>query len=135
MKRSIALLGLLIIFIFAGCSESNSAFTPTEVENVSISICDVTPTGATVTIKDTSKEPYVYGEWYKIEEKKNDEWYDVRTVIDNYGFNEIGYLTDKNGEVKFEIDWQWLYGELPKGDYRLLKEINHEYISAEFSID
>lgn len=135
MKKTIAVLCLFILLIFTGCSESKSTFKSTDVKNVSISISDVSPAGAIVTIKDINEEPYVYGEWYKIEEKKNGEWFDVKTIIDNYGFTEIGYLTDANGKVKFEIDWQWLYGELPKGSYRLLKEVNHQYISVEFSID
>ncbi len=135
MKKTVTALCLLLIFIFAGCSESESAFKPTNVENVSISISDVSPTGATVTIKDTNEEPYVYGEWYKIEENKNGEWFDVETIISSYGFTDIGYLTNANGEVKFSIDWKWLYGELPEGNYRLLKEVNRQYISVEFSID
>ena len=135
MKKSVTVLCLLLLLIFAGCSQSKSSYIPTEVENVSISIADISPTGATITVKDTNEEPYIYGEWYKIEENKNGEWYDVSTIIDNYGFTDIGYLADAyNDEVIFEINWQWLYGELKEGNYRLLKEVNRQHISVEFSI-
>lgn len=118
------------------CEDLNmkSLYKVTEVENVSISISDVSMTGATIIIKDTNKEPYVYGEWYKIEKENNGKWYELKTIVDNYGFNEIGYVVDKNNEVKFVINWEWLYGKLSFGDYRILKQVNNRYIYIEFSI-
>jgi len=115
-------------------SEKESSYIPTEVENVSISISDISLTGSTITIKDTNKKPYVYGEWYKIEKQINGKWLEVKTIVDNYGFNEIAYIPDKNNEVKFVMDWKWLYGELPLGSYRIIKEVGKQYISIEFGI-
>ena len=134
MKKSIALiLALVCTVLFAGCAKQ-STYISAQFENVKISIADVSSTGATVKIKDTNNDPYVYGEWYKIEKQKDGNWYDVKTVISDYGFNEIGYLPNNNGEVEFKIDWEWLYGKLPSGKYRLLKQVNSEYISVEFDI-
>lgn len=111
-----------------------STYKPTDVKNVSISISDISLTSAIITIKDTNKKPYTQGEWYKIEKQVNGKWYEVETIIDNYGFNSIGYLPDKNNEVKFVMDWKWLYGELPLGSYRILKEVGNQHISVEFNI-
>lgn len=134
MKKSIALiLALVCTVLFVGCAKE-STYLATDVENVKISITDVSSTGATVKIKDTNNEPHVYGEWYKIEKQKDGNWYDVKTVISDYGFNEIGYLPNESGEVEFNVDWEWLYGKLPLGKYRLLKQVNSEYISVEFDI-
>lgn len=115
---------------FDKLNESN--YKPTDVENVSISISDISPTGATIVIKDTNN--YTHGEWYKIEKEIDGKWYELKTIIENYAFNSIGYLPDENNEVKFEMDWKWLYGELPLGSYRILKEVGNEYISIEFGI-
>lgn len=114
--------------------EEQSKYITTKIKNVSISIKDISLTGATITIKDTNNPPYTYGEWYKIEKQINDKWYELTPLKDNYGFNEIGYLPDNNNEVKFVIDWSMLYGELPLGSYRILKQVNTNYISVEFSI-
>jgi len=114
--------------------ERESLYLVTEIENVSISIFDISLTGATIMIKDTNRKPYTYGEWYKIEKQVNGKWYEVKTIIENYGFNEIGYIPDKNNEVKFVMDWDWLYGELPLGSYRILKQVDNQYISIEFGI-
>ena len=111
-----------------------STYVVTNIENVSISIFDISLTGATITIKDTNKKPYTYGEWYKIEKEINGKWYEVKTIIDDYGFNSIGYLPDKKMQVKFVMDWEWLYGSLPLGSYRILKEVGKEYIAVEFGI-
>ena len=70
----------------------------------------------------------------KIEKEVNGKWYEVELLKENYGFNEIGYLPDKNNEVKFVIDWSMLYGELPLGNYRILKQVNNKYISIDFGI-
>ena len=137
MKKTVIALCFLLLFIIAGCSKE-SIYKPSKLENVDISISDISSTGATVTIKDRNENTYVYGEWYKIEREINGKWCEVRTVIDNYGFNDLGYLIDENSEnkeIKFDIDWEWLYGKLPSGNYRLLKQVGSQYISVEFNLE
>ena len=133
----------LIVFLFVfslltGCGERPTQPTQTQqttpVENVTIQISDISPTGATVILTDTNTEPYVYGEWYKIQRKTEGGWQDVPPVIDNYGFHEIGYLPNDKGEVTFVINWEWLYGTLPAGTYRMFKQVNFQEITIEFTI-
>ena len=135
MRKCIAfILALLCIAtFFAGCSKP-SAYQPAAVENVSISIRDVSAAGATVIVKDTNAEPYIYGSWYAVEQERNGEWYEVKTVINNYGFDALGYVPNENGEVEFTISWEWLYGKLPAGQYRLLKQVNGQYIAVTFTV-
>lgn len=135
MKRVFTLFLALVCAaaLFIGC-EKEEAFASTPVENVTIRMFDISSTGATVIIKDTNDEPYLYGEWYKLQKEIDGQWQDVPTVIDNYSFTAIGYLPDENGEVKYDIDWQWLYGKLPAGNYRLWKEVNFQKISIDFSV-
>ena len=121
------------VILFAGCAEQ-STYQPVAVDNVTISIADISATGATVVIQDSNELPYVYGEWYQIEMEKNGQWYPVKTLIRNYGFHEIGYLPDDHGQVEFTVNWEWLYGKLPAGNYRLLKQAGSSYISVEFRV-
>ena len=132
---------LLTIMLFCfvvlgvcGCKKVESEYIETKVENVTADIYDISLTGATIIIKDTNENPYTYGEWYKIEREDNGKWYDVETIIEDYGFNDMGYIVDDNGEVKFIIDWEWLYGRLSEGSYRILKKVGEQYISIPFSI-
>ena len=105
-----------------------------QIKNVSMDIYDISLTGATLIITDTNKNQYTYSEWYKIEKEDSGKWYDVKPIINNYVFNDIAYLVNDNNEVKFIIDWEWLYGKLPIGNYRILKQVNNQYIAVEFSI-
>ena len=136
MKKFIAILCILAsIFGIFGCSDSS--YQVTEVANITMSISDVSSVGATVTITDTNNNQEMYGEWYEIEKEINGKWRKIKTKEDAY-FNLLGYLPDQNDQIIFHIDWEWLYGKLPAGKYRLLKEIgvmdNKQYIAVEFEI-
>ena len=111
-----------------------NVYATSEVENVSATISDISLTGATITIKDTNLTKYTYGEWYVIQKEENGKWYNIPTKVKEYGFNSIGYEVDENNEVKFVIDWKWLYGELSQGSYRIIKESHGKYISIPFNI-
>ena len=132
--------GLLIIFGIIALTQSHfevteeNAYAISEVENVSATISDISLTGATITIKDTNESKYTYEEWYVLEKEENEKWYNIPTKVKEYGFNSIGYEVDENNEVKFVIDWKWLYGELPQGSYRIIKESHGKYISIPFDI-
>lgn len=113
------------------------------VKGVSMSIKEgtLTKTGATIIIKDISNKNNVYGEAYRIDKYENNEWQELDVVVKgNYGWNDIGYYVDKNNELELSIDWEWLYGKLEQGKYRLvksksdLKNIKHNF-SVEFEIN
>ena len=133
MKRLTAFI-LILAAVLCGCAKE-SAYQPDGAANVTMTISAVTPTGATVTIQDSNPEPAVYGEWFQIQREKGGVWYEVKTKISNYGFNEIGWLTDDNGQLTMDVNWEWLYGKLPAGHYRILKQAGTEIIGAEFTVE
>ena len=125
---------LIMLALLCGCAQE-SAYQPTGAANVTMTVSGVTPAGAVVTIQDCNSEPFVYGEWYVIEQEKDGLWYEVKTKITDYGFNEIGWLTDDNGQLTMDVNWEWLYGKLPAGHYRILKQAGTEIIGAEFTVE
>ena len=128
-------LGIMILVTKFDSKEiSVNVYATSEVENVSVTISDISLSGATITIKDTNEDKYTYGEWYVIEKEENGKLYNLPTKVKEYGFNDIGYEVDENNEVKFVIDWEWLYGKLPQGNYRIIKESHDKYISIPFGI-
>ena len=133
MKKLTAILFILMALL-CGCGKE-SAYQPTGAENVTMSLADVTPNGATVVIQDDNREPFVYGEWFVIEREKSGVWYEVKTKITDYGFNEIGWLTDEHGRLTMTVDWEWLYGKLPAGQYRILKQAGTQLMGAEFIVE
>lgn len=112
-----------------------------DIYGVSMSIKpgSVTSKGLTAIIRDENEQTYVYGEWYQLLRSSGDRWEEVPVTIEgDYGFNEIGIMTDENGVLTLEVDWQWLYGELNAGSYRIVKALyftdGYKYFSADFEI-
>ena len=127
------------IKIQTGTAISNDLVTMTVKENT------ISKTGAEFILKSHTKieHEYTYGEYFKLERKKNEKWVDVKPIIKNFAFNLIGYTLLGNETKEISIKWEWLYGELPPGEYRITKSINYfrgsgdfdkYFISAEFSI-
>ncbi len=79
--------------------------------------------GATFQIFNNSDQEIEYGEEYKLQQKKNDSWIDVPYIIDNWAFTDIAYSIPANESKQVEVDWRWLYGNLPAGEYLFIKNI------------
>ena len=122
---------LLGVMIFLPKEESLN-----EIDTITMEIKEGTLTSksATIIIKDTSKEKNTYGEEYRIDKKVNNSWKELEPIVENYGFNLIGYEVNKDNVLQLKVKWENLYGELPTGQYRLVKTVNDKYFSTEFII-
>ena len=128
MKKVILALVIMTLFL-AGCS-NNSKVVMTIKEGT------LTNTGATIVIKDNKQEENTYGDWYRIDVYEDGEWKEAPTVIDDYNFNMIGYLTDETKEIELKTNWEDLYGKLKPGKYRIVKKLlDDSEIYAEFNIE
>lgn len=104
----------------------------------------VSPTGLTLQFENKSDSDCIYGDYFLLEKSNNGAWYQVPVVIEgNYGFNSIGYSLTSGGDSEWAADWEWLYGSLDKGEYRVVKDIldfrgtgdyDTYYLAVEFSI-
>lgn len=86
------------------------------------------------------------GTWYRIEKKEGDEWVEMpyaQGIGDEIGWNDVAWCIPDEGSVSFEENWGFLYGELPSGNYRIVKEImdfrgtgdyDKKWYYAEFSL-
>lgn len=130
-KLLISLSVLIFCLCLVGCGKKMN-----QLENISITIKDgtLTKTSATIIITDLSVNENTYGEWFRIDKKENGKWNEVKKIGEAW-FNLIGYMVDENHQLELNQNWKDIYGELETGEYRLVKEVNHEYISVEFKID
>lgn len=66
-------------------------------------------------------------------------------IHDDYAFNSMAYYVDENGILEMNHNWEYIYGSLDKGIYRLVKNVFFEsnipvgsedeyYIWVEFEI-
>jgi hypothetical protein len=104
----------------------------------------VSSTGLTVVFESKLNSECIYGEYFLLEKEVNGEWFQVPIAIDgNYGFNDIGYSLTSEESSEWSVDWEWLYGGLKTGEYRIVKDISDfrgtgdydkYHLAAEFSI-
>ena len=90
---------------------------------------NLTSTGATIKCEQSGGE--VTGElesdsWYIVEKwTQMDGWKEVETVIDKQqvGWTSEAYMILADSTSEWNVNWEWLYGELPAGKYRIGKQI------------
>ena len=83
----------------------------------------VSPTGLTVIFENNSDKQVVYSDDFLVEKEIEGNWYQVPIIIDEYGFRDIGYELLPSENEEFTIDWDWLYGNLDTGEYRIVKKL------------
>ncbi len=88
---------------------------------------DIKPTGLTLKIEQFGGNPsgsLEFGAAYTLETTVDDEWQPVETISgEPLVWNMLGYSIKMNDVTEMKIDWQYGYGELKPGFYRLKKEI------------
>lgn len=112
-----------------------------DLENVSMTIKEDTLTnkGATVIITDTSDRNNIYGEGYQLEKEENGVWVEMKPKHD-MTFISIGYSVNENHTLELKVNWDYHYGTLESGKYRILKDTSYagegtkHYITTEFVI-
>ena len=116
-----------------------------EVKHVRMDLVDgtLTSTSATIRITDYSRGKYTYGSLYRIDEYKDGEWREVKSICDNCAFDLMAYYPDVNGHLEFKLNWNRIYGKLKKGKYRIVKDaiegngenLKKYYFSVEFNLE
>ncbi|MBE5930864.1 MAG: hypothetical protein E7268_07425 [Lachnospiraceae bacterium] len=102
---------------------------------LTLSVKDVTPTGLTLVCTQEGGNPtgdLQCGEDYRLIALEDGVWKDVPTVLGNFIWDSLAYPIPKRQDRAFEISWEWLYGELPAGYYRLVKEFMDFRGTADF---
>lgn len=93
---------------------------------IDLTVENVTPDGLELIIRQSEGEPsgeLMTGEAYRLEKKSSEKWMPVEQRQKNAAFHDIAYNIPSNDTKSFEIKWKWLYGTLPAGEYRIVKEI------------
>ena len=107
-----------LIFGLSGCRKDLTD------NNVFLLVKDGTLTnkGTTLILKNNSNIDYSYGEPYYIEREIDGVWKKVETIHDVV-FNLPAWSIESGKSVEFNIDWEYGYGQLKSGKYRIVKEI------------
>lgn len=83
----------------------------------------VTPNGASFRLFHNTNAALQFGSDFALQKCKDGEWHDLPYTIENGAFTMEAYYLPKGEPRTLEIRWDWLYGELLPGEYRLVKTI------------
>ena len=100
-----------------------------EISDVVMTIKEgtLTNTGLTIILKNNTDDEYVYGPDYYVEKYDDGKWKEPSTITgDPLAWNDIAYTLKPNDSVELNIDFKLSYGELPVGEYRLIKRFSKE---------
>ena len=90
----------------------------------------VIPTGAIVRFwqyDELKSVEIIYGKSFALERKVGENWEPVPVIIENAAFTDEGYPIPIGGEASIETNWDWIYGTLSPGIYRIEKTVVAEY--------
>lgn len=157
-KAFLFVITLLVILSLVACDNNNGYSTEIKdwestpydkvnnFDGVTMTVKEgsVSSTGLIVIFENNSNKQGVYGEFFTLEKENKGVWYQVPTIIEEYGFEDIGYDLASSKSQQFKIDWDWLYGKLDTGEYRIIKNVldfrspgNYDeyFLAAQFSVN
>ena len=153
MKRHLSIIiAILVMFSFSGCGseESTDAIIPVgnelncdmepaemvdDVEiadipiGLSMSLSDITSTGCTIVFKQNGGNvsgQLMTGSPFDIQAlSDNGKWEDVPLIESEYPivWTDEGWIICSDQDTFFREQWDFVYGDLPDGHYRIHKEI------------
>ena len=62
------------------------------------------------------------GAWFTIQREMDGVWYDLVPIAE-VGWEQIAYIIPAGETTVLPVTWEYLYGELPTGEYRIVIEI------------
>lgn len=136
MKRLISSLSLAVFclccaFGLTGCgdSQNSEAGLPDESSQLGLQLSaeDITSKGLTLVCVQEGGD--LDGEWatgaaFTLEREEDGRWLVVEPILEegSYGWDDMAYTVQMGGRTEWTVEWDWLYGELESGHYRLSKE-------------
>lgn len=103
-----------------------------------------TATSVKLRLENKTKQNIIFGDSYAIQKYSDGQWQSIPYIIDSVGFHDIAYPLLKGDPKETDVDWNWLYGVLEPGRYRILKPVDDfrgtgdfttYYLGAEFEIE
>ena len=95
---------------------------------LSLEILEATGTGATLVFRQSGGNPtggLQYGSDFTLERYEEEAWIPVPVAVEgNYAFTAEAYNIPQDADREFRVDWEWLYGELEPGEYRIVKSVD-----------
>ena len=96
-----------------------------QLDGVTMEVTECSDTSVTVKITNDTDKDIQCGEDFclEVQDEETGEWRKLDEVIDNAAFNAIAYMVQKDSPYEAVIDFEWIYGKLEPGRYRIVKTV------------
>ena len=141
MKKLIALVfALVCVMSVAGCgSKTDDGTSQNPIQNklgdekpnqwgIALEVDNVTANGLTIVCNQSGGENVAElstGSYYVIQKSEKTGWVNVNYLSQEYEpvWTSEAWIIQKESTTKWDVNWEWLYGQLSAGEYRIGKEI------------
>ena len=146
MKRKL-LCGLLCLLLLSGCFAVDAFAAKLDSKDVdwglTLRVDEISPTGITVVLIQSGgscEGDLEYGSYYHLERLTKEGWKSVSYLRNDIGWTLEAYGIPPESICRMEKNWERLYGELPNGHYRFVKEFTDfrgsgDYDEADFYVE
>lgn len=147
MKKTIIalIISTALLFTLTGCTTKLDKLIGAEstirieTDEITLKVKEdtLTKNGATFVLENNRKEVINYNAAYTIEVKRDNVWHEINIINE---FVDETYEVDPKSTDQITVDWKDSYLKLPKGEYRLIKEVTVPdtlelfYVASEFTI-
>lgn len=108
-----------------------------ETWGITLTAENITPTGATIKCTQSGGEPtgeLHTGSWFILENwTQQNGWKEVPYVVEgDVAWTEEAWMISKGETYEWDINWEYLYGTLAEGKYRIGKEIMDFRVTGDY---
>jgi hypothetical protein len=92
---------------------------------------NVTASGLTLVVKQSGGIPagtLTTGQPYFIQRAENNNWIPMEPLLEAWGWTTEAWVISMNDTARWDISWEWLFGKLQPGHYRIGKDIYLETV-------
>lgn len=67
---------------------------------------------------------------YFLQREENNNWIPLEPLLEAWGWTTEAWIISMNDTVRWDVSWEWLFGKLQPGHYRIGKDIYLETVSG-----
>jgi len=143
VKMKKLLLALMALLLLAGCGlqDSSCRWVNSSPESVYVEVVHSTITSTSLElhyVNTTDRTDFLVGPSFYLQKSDKNKWKKIETISESVPFDAWATCLPPSGEeqnVFITYDWEYMYGPLENGNYRIVVGINVGYtLSAEFTI-
>lgn len=141
-KLMMAVILLSCVFLLGACASNDKADTNAGLNGMKVKEGSLSNVGCTLVIDNNEEQDF----WmahndYEIQQYIDGEWEDIPFLLDGRECLAIAYYVMPGEHREYEIGWEYEYGVLESGKYRIVEKVYDrgyekivDYLYAEFSL-